>query len=261
MQVLRARPEDAKSMEGARTRIEQQSSWVPSSAGILEVRAAIERAFREADVLGVLGATTEGRRGWPDDLDTLGFEQRAKQRAVGRPVALTGCGLNHELLPVLPELLAERRLSLVSCRDIGPVVEEKWNVHDVVVYQVPSQYCARHVDGAYEAAMHDVPIWPDAHERIRSDLRVREPGEVFLVGVGIFGKDLCIEIRDRGGIALDMGASLDVIAGKVTRGFIKRIVELEEDSEGTARLAALRNGPESGERVDRLIETVTQYMR
>lgn len=50
--------------------------------------------------------------------------------------------------------------------------------------------------------MHGVRIWPDVHVRLRSELTVREPGEVFLVGAGVFGKDLCVRVRDRGGASL-----------------------------------------------------------
>ena len=50
----------------------------------------------------------------------------------------------------------------------------------------------------------------------------------FLVGAGIFGKDLCIRIRELGGIALDMGSCLDLMAGKVTRG--PNLVRLDPSS-------------------------------
>jgi hypothetical protein len=63
-----------------------------------------------------------------------------------------------------------------------------------------------------------VPIWPDFYRRLEEEIEVREQGEVFLVGAGLFGKSLCVRIRERGGIALDMGSTLDGIAGKVTRG-------------------------------------------
>jgi hypothetical protein len=48
-------------------------------------------------------------------------------------------------------------------------------------------------------------------------LAVRSRGEVFLVGAGLFAKHLCITIRDQGGIAIDIGSSLDAMAGKTTR--------------------------------------------
>jgi hypothetical protein len=140
--------------------------------------------------------------------------------------ALASCYLNHEILAALPALLAKRRVSVISCRDVKPVVEEMWDLDDVAVYQMPSHYGVRNVDGAYEAAMHDVPIWPDAHHRVRSELTVRERGEVFLVGAGLFGKDLCIDVRDRGGIALDMGSALDHIAGKLPRDVMRSVFEL-----------------------------------
>ena len=83
---------------------------------------------------------------------------------------------------------------------------------------MPSQYVMRTVDDEYERALHGIPIWPDVVDRIRDELEVRQRGEVFLVGAGLFGKELCIRVRERGGIALDLGSCLDGMADKVTRG-------------------------------------------
>lgn len=49
-------------------------------------------------------------------------------------------------------------------------------------------------------------------------LEVRVPGEVLLVDAGLFGKALCVHMRDRDGIALEMGSVLDKPAGKATVG-------------------------------------------
>jgi hypothetical protein len=151
----------------------------------------------------------------------------AERLAAGRrPAILAQSLLSHEVVDRLPELLRGRRVSVISCRNVKPVLEADWGLDDVVVYQVPSQHAMRDVDGAYESALHGVPIWPDAHSRIRSELTVRERGEVFLVGAGLFGKDLCIRVRDLGGIALDLGSALDRVAGKITRGPRRRILDL-----------------------------------
>ena len=74
--------------------------------------------------------------------------------------------------------------------------------------------------------MRDTPIWPHAHARLDSEMAVRERGEVFLVGAGVFGKDLCVRLREKGAIGLDMGSALDVIAGKTTRGAKRRLLDL-----------------------------------
>jgi hypothetical protein len=242
LRVLATRADDAKSLAEAGKLIAQQSGRRFSPEEILALRTALERAHDGADVIGALGSGTAlpgswlaaRRATWKSQLATL----QARRVASGRPAAaLASDRLNHEILPELPKLLAGRSVSVVSCRDVKPVLEDMWGVVDVAVYQVPSQGGMRHLDGAYEAAMHDVPIWPEAHDRLTAELSVRESGEVFLIGAGLFGKDLCVRIRRLGGIALDMGSVLDHIAGKMTRGDVQFLMELRANEMPLAEIA------------------------
>jgi hypothetical protein len=212
--VLEARLENAESMAIATGKLNRQSGQRFSPDAVLEIRQAIARAFDEADILGVLfGRFDKERINW---FTSLYLEHVAEGRR--KPAILSGCQLHHAIVDRLPGLLEGRRVSAISCRDVKPVLEDEWGLDDVVVYQVPSQHSARDVDDGYEAAMHDTPIWPDALARVRLELTVRQRGEVFLVGAGMFGKDLCIDVRERGGLALDLGSGLDRIVGKITRG-------------------------------------------
>lgn len=220
--LLTADQDDAEAIDGAIVRLEVQAGLSPSPAEVLEIKALLALAFDEADVLGIgVERSLVAHKQWMDRLADLYAERLAEGR---RPAALAHCLLSHQVLDDLPELLAGRRVSAVSCRDLKPILESEWGLADVAVYQVPSQYASRDVDGAYEAALHHTPIWPDACERVRAELTVRERGEVFLVGAGLFGKDLCIRIRDQGGIALDMGSALDRLAAKITRGPRRRVL-------------------------------------
>jgi len=47
---------------------------------------------------------------------------------------------------------------------------------------------------------------------------------LFIVAAGLFGKDLCITIQEKGGIAIDMGSSVDFWVKKRTRGKNKGLV-------------------------------------
>jgi Transposase, Mutator family len=223
--LLDVDPDDVESIRVATHKLEHETGVSFSPGEVLEIKALVRQAFDEADVVGIRFGdrlSDEGQK-WMNRLGEL----YAKRLAAGRRNApLAHRLLNHDIFDALPELLRGRRVSVVTCRDIRPILETDWGLGDVAVYQVPSQYTMRHVDGAYEAALHRVPIWPDIHTRISSELAVRERGEVFLVGAGLFGKDLCIRIRDRGGIALDMGSALDRIAGKITRGPRQRTLAL-----------------------------------
>jgi len=212
--LLMADPGDASSMKLAAGKLAKETGEQFSYDAILEIGRGMSRAFDEADVLGIVGK--DGLvRGLESRLPKL-YRERV---AAGRPpVALASPHLHHSILETLPSMLAGRRVSAITCRDVKPVLEADWRLEDVVVHQVPSQHLLRHVDGAYEAALHDTPFWPDVHSQLRDELTVRERGEIFLVGAGPFGKDLCIDIRERGGLALDLGSALDRIVGKITRG-------------------------------------------
>lgn len=256
-QLLTADPADAGSMQLALDKLRKETGLPFSPEAALEIKALVALAFEQADVLGIRfydGFSEESKR-WLGKLAAL----HSEQLAAGRPAAvLAHCLVDWD---PLPELLAGRRVSVISCRDVKPALEAKWGLRDVAVYQVPSQHMVRDVDGAYESAMHEVPIWPDAHARIRSELTIRERGEVFLVGAGLFGKDLCIRVREHGGIALDVGSTLDQIAGKITRGPKRRVLDLHEGGMSVADIAAdfhrtygVRVDPE---RISAIVDEVT----
>lgn len=253
-QLLAVDSEDAGSMGATITMLECQSGLSLASKHVLKIRELIELAFDRADVLGIAPRPRGGAE-HTARMRTLA-DRYAERVAAGRPVALASCMANDGILDALPELLRGRRVGVISCRDVKPVLEGEWKVAEVVDYQMPSQYQVRDVDGAYEATMHDMPIWPDAHVRAHAKLTVREPGEVFLVAVGPFGKDLCVRVRELGGIALDMGSALDRLAGKVTRGPRRRVVELHasgmpapEIAASLSKLYGFRISPEKVSRV------------
>ena len=264
-QLLDADPDEEESMATILKALRRETGLSFAVADVLELQALVASAFAEADVLGIRfnPRFLSEQQAWLRKLVARYEEQVVAGR---RPVALASCLLGHDSVEALPGLLAGRRVSAVSCRDLAPVLEDEWGAREVVVYQMPSQAAVRDVDGEFEAAMHGVPIWPDAHSRVREELTVRERGEVFLVGAGLFAKDLCILIRERGGIAVDMGSALDPIAGKVTRGPKRRVLELHmkgvSDADVAARLQRLYDldmDPEEGiEAVRKILAEIRQ---
>lgn len=216
--LLAAEPADAESVAIAVRKLRRQTGLTFSTEATLAVKALVMHALDEADVLGIRQGQgfSDEHRAWMEQIADVYSERVAAGRT---PAYIAHCMLADDLRAALPELLAgQRRISVVSCRDLRPLLARDHGIEDVAVYQIPSQYVMRDVDDAYEAALHDLPIWPDVHARLHAELTVRERGEIFLVGAGLFGKDLCVRIRERGGIALDMGSVLDHLAGKVTRG-------------------------------------------
>lgn len=216
--VLNAKSGNRASMRVAINKLRRQTGLTFTPADVLEIKSLLLTALDEADIVGVSvdHQVSDEHREWARRTEAI-YRARAAHRR--RPALLTNCYINAELRQALPALLAgQKRVSVISPRDLRGTLDANFGIRDVSVYQVPSQYVVRDVDGMYEAAMHDVEMWPDFYRCLQKGLEVRERGEVFLVGAGVFGKELCVRIRDLGGIALDMGATLDALAGKVTRG-------------------------------------------
>jgi len=209
---------DARSVEVARRKLLRQTGGDFTAKEVLQIRSMVMHAFDEADVVGIRGnpSFNEERKMWVHRIECL-FEDRCASGR--RPAIVTRSRICENLHRALATLLdGVRMVSVISCRDLKSRIELLYGVEDVRLYQTPSEYIKREIDDEYEAALHGVPIWPEFYHRLRSEISVRVPGEVFLVGAGILGKDLCIRIRELGGIALDMGSCLDLMAGKVTRG-------------------------------------------
>jgi hypothetical protein len=216
--LLVADPDDAVSMKVAANKMRRQTGLRYSADDVLAIKRLVTEAFDAADVVGIRGSANfnEEHLMWVERISQV-FEARLAQ---GRePAYVTHCLLNNTLRDALGRLLeGQRYVSVISSRDLKATLQTDYGVEDVQAFQVPSQYVMRAVDGEYERALHGVPIWPDHIDTLRDELAVRQRGEIFLVGAGLFGKELCIRIRDLGGIALDMGSCLDGMANKVTRG-------------------------------------------
>lgn len=216
--LLVADPGDPGSVKVAANKVRRQTGLRLSDDQVFQVKSLVMNAFDHADVVGIRGSANFNpeHQMWVERIEDL-FQQRLD---AGRdPAYVTHCLLNNTLRDSLGSLLeGQRQVSVISCRDLEPRLRADYGVEDVRVYQVPSQYVMRDVDDEYEAKLHGVPIWPEFYARLRDELAVRRRGEVFLVGAGLFGKDLCIRVKELGGIALDLGSCLDGMADKVTRG-------------------------------------------
>lgn len=216
--LLVADPGDPLSMGVAARKLKRQTGRKFSPEEVLAVKALVMNALDHADVVGIRGSSNfrAEHQEWVERIETV-FEERILAGASAS--YLSHCLLSTNLKEALPDLIGgAQRLSVVSCRDLRGVFETQYEVQDVNIYQVPSQYIMRRVDDEYEALLYGTPFNLDFYRELLSRITVRQRGEVFLVGAGIFGKDLCIHVKNQGGIALDLGSCLDSLAGKVTRG-------------------------------------------
>ncbi len=112
-------------------------------------------------------------------------------------------------------LSGQARVGLITCRDVADLIRNRFNIQQVTTYRVPEQ--------AYFAAKGSVVArhFPDRFDELYESLQVSKPGMLFLVGAGPLGKVYCQWIKERGGIALDIGSIFDAWAGISTRRYMR----------------------------------------
>ena len=139
--------------------------------------------------------------------------------------------LQHGLLyrPILQQ--DSRFLGIISCRPIADALKELFNIQQVRWYGVR---------GAYEETGPIETIhYPDGFDELRRTLTVPFPGAVFLVGAGAFGKVYCQWIKERGGIAIDIGSMFDSWANIGRGGTPARSLDVYRQMPSITKLDAI----------------------
>jgi hypothetical protein len=114
----------------------------------------------------------------------------------------------NSFLPGLPFL------GLITCRHIGGAAKIAFGIGEVETYLIPeqSQFVTNLADFYSQR-----PHFPDAFFDLERRIKVPFPGAVFLVGAGMLGKIYCDIIKQRGGIAIDVGSVFDAWDGIMSR--------------------------------------------
>jgi hypothetical protein len=116
------------------------------------------------------------------------------------------------LLPHYFDLVRELPfLGFVTCYpELEGVFRERAGITETASVTVPMQ--------ASIAKVHrDIRHYPDAYPTILEQLRPPYEGAVYIVAAGILSKAYCTAIKQRGGIAIDVGSVADVWMGARTR--------------------------------------------
>ena len=110
-----------------------------------------------------------------------------------------------------------RTVSLVTCHEtLSQRLAERFGVATGQTYLIPPEQKYADLFGYGGERRH----YPEAFEELRLSLTVKEPGEIFLVAAGFLGKLYCNWIKERGGIAIDIGSIADFWCGYTTRSLI-----------------------------------------
>lgn len=178
-----------------------RADFAPADLAALAVE--LRAAVRAADIVGLprpAQADQPEYRAVFDALDRFGLLAHAPlltDAAIHRYLQI---GLFYrDLLDRLPFC------GLVTCRDLAPEISRVFRIERVEQYLIPGE--ARHPGP--RRGEH----FPARFRELQGTLAVPFPGAVFLVGAGALGKIYCHWIKERGGIALDVGSICDAWAG------------------------------------------------
>lgn len=114
-----------------------------------------------------------------------------------------------------------KKLHCISCRDVGKQLGKLLNLDCVETTILPLQHrpCTGENKSQFDTHYPSAYIILDDMINKINDIK----NEIFFVGAGGLGKIYCQWIKERGGIAIDMGSMFDGWDGLVTRSYLKDI--------------------------------------
>ncbi|MEO8926169.1 MAG: hypothetical protein ABI306_03305 [Caulobacteraceae bacterium] len=125
-----------------------------------------------------------------------------------------------------PEIFAAvRSVSYISCHQMAPFLRDTFGVETRQAIHIPAEhkYAALFDEKADQPGAGDTLL--DRHDAVCAALDPL-PGEVFLVAAGFLGKIYCEIVRQKGGVAIDIGSLADYWMGFATRRY--RLEQLSE---------------------------------
>ena len=182
---------------------------------VLALADGLKRAVADADLVGVpLKKHVAASRQMAAVEESL-----AALRLLGESAMLTSAAVHRFLNNALlyrPMLKDADFVGVISSRDVVEKLRRRFGAGEVRWYRTRAE-----PDHPNDVAMRH---WPDGFDEIRETLEVPYPGALFLVGAGICGKIYCRWIKERGGVAVDIGSMFDSWAetgrtGSPVRGF------------------------------------------
>lgn len=185
-----------------------------SSDDIEQIRSDILFSVRNADIVGL------------PSVEWQSVDTRCEAAAIyamidgQRKAAYTYTSINHllEYWHWLWDVVHGAPFcGLVSCHALSSTLKQALAIGHVEEYFVPGER-------GYQRSC-DTPHYPDRYRELEERLSIPYRGAFFLVGAGPLGKIYCQWIKDRGGIAVDIGSVMDGWAGMRTRERIRRALE------------------------------------
>ena len=189
--------------------MKRQMGYEPTMSDVEEVRKNLIRAYAGADIVGLPMQKNLGElnKHWKN-VDTV-------VKPLVKTKHFTSTDIAYDMLynGMLDKwLVNKKRIVYIGCRDIDEGLKNKYGSAIISSYIIPPE--AKFTSG-YEGERH----YPEIFNKLEWWLDAAPcEGNPCLVGAGVIGKIYCNWMRDRGGIAFDIGAVMDLWAGFSTRG-------------------------------------------
>ncbi len=208
-----------------RTVLERQADrFVAETADMVILREMMMSAVAHADIVGVKGLWRLGRptvestvdgfmrdpRGTSGDWRAVDYLLRLARMGWFRHKIVASAHLYLGVLEGLPDLLPRaRRVLVVSSRD-------------TVAEKLAARYPGTAVD-FIPVGLEKSGERPDFLARVDAALPTVLAGCLCLVGAGPWSEIYCSWIKQRGGVGIDVGSGLDLMAGAQTRPVHKKL--------------------------------------
>ncbi|MBX9749866.1 MAG: hypothetical protein K5Q68_09655 [Roseococcus sp.] len=124
----------------------------------------------------------------------------------------TSTWFSRSLLPHYFSLLkGQKFVGLITCyEELGPLIQARTEAAEVGSLLVPMQASIANVH-------RDIRHYPEVFHDILDRIDPPYQGAVYIVAAGILSKPYCTRIKQRGGIAIDVGSVADIWMGTASR--------------------------------------------
>lgn len=195
--------------------------YVPDEDELVAIAGFLEHSLRNADYIGYPTERHRTRTDYFKDAD------RIFKRYVGPPQDYNMASVDIPYLMLNDDRYAEilykcHTLNYVSCWNLDKEFQRKFSIKYVNHYLISGE---PKFSSTTDRGRH----FPTQFYKIRRWIKSKNcKGNLCLVGGGVFSKIYNTWFKERGGVSLDVGAVMDLFAGRRTRGQGKGLDVIDE---------------------------------